>query len=88
MRASCRADSGVHLEDTIVFPREKLCLSVQQRAHALACESDLALVLGSSLTVPPASNLPTLAKRNNGKLVVVSTQVCATGILLYALSLC
>jgi NAD-dependent deacetylase len=45
-----------------------------RRAHELALEADLFLVLGSSLVVFPAATLPLIAKRNGAKLVIVNRE--------------
>ena len=41
---------------------------------SLAYDSDLMLILGSSLLVQPAASLPLYALRNKGKIVIVNNQ--------------
>jgi len=68
---TCEACAGLIKKATISFgqpmPEAKM---VQAEAEALAC--DLFLVLGSSLVVYPAANLPLIAKQNGAKLVIVN----------------
>ncbi len=44
------------------------------RAQALALESDLFLVVGSSLVVFPAATLPVIAKRQGARLVILNRE--------------
>jgi NAD-dependent SIR2 family protein deacetylase len=63
------------LLDTIVNFGEFLPAEPLERAYANAKKADLCLVLGSSLTIPPASKIPeTVGKRKNAKLAICNLQ--------------
>ena len=68
---ACEACGGLLKTATISFgqpmPQEEM-----RRASALAADCDLFLVLGSSLSVYPAADLPLLARRNGAPLVIVN----------------
>ncbi|MFP4393242.1 MAG: SIR2 family NAD-dependent protein deacylase [Desulfohalobiaceae bacterium] len=69
---SCQC--GGHLTSSVVnfgdpLPRQEL-----QESFAQAQKADLFMVLGSSLTVRPAADLPLEAARNNAYLVIVNKQ--------------
>jgi NAD-dependent deacetylase len=67
----CRTCGGILKPTTVSFgepmPRRPLT-----RAEALMRESDLVLVVGSTLVVQPAAGLPTLAVRTGAKLAIVN----------------
>ena len=66
---------GGALHDTIVNFGEFLPEKVLQLARDHAKEADLCLVLGSSLTVPPANEIPeTVGKRRKADLVICNLQ--------------
>jgi len=54
----CRGE----LSDTLIFFKEKLNYEYLDEAHYQSIEADLSLVLGSSLSIPPASTLPFLTQ--------------------------
>lgn len=62
---------GVYKPD-ITFFGEMLPEDAVQGALSLASSSDLILVLGTSLTVQPASSIPLNTLRNGGKMVIVN----------------
>eukprot|EP01064_Diplonema_japonicum_P023458 TRINITY_DN3388_c0_g1_i1.p1 TRINITY_DN3388_c0_g1~~TRINITY_DN3388_c0_g1_i1.p1 ORF type:complete len:510 (+),score=115.67 TRINITY_DN3388_c0_g1_i1:43-1572(+) len=62
------------LEDTIIHFGENLPTSVIDSGFQHSRESDLHIVLGSSLTVSPACDMPLETKRRGGKLVIVNLQ--------------
>ena len=70
---SCRECAGIVKTATISFgqslQRDVLAAAT---AEALAC--DLFLVLGSSLVVTPAADLPIMAKSNGARLVIVNRE--------------
>jgi NAD-dependent deacetylase len=70
---TCPACGGLLKSATISFgqsmPREPLARAT---AETLAC--DLFLVLGSSLVVVPAADLPIMAKHNGARLVIVNRE--------------
>lgn len=64
---------GFYCDNIIAFgenlPPKEIKLSVDK-----ASEADLSLVLGTSMKVSPANQLPSLALQNGGKLVIVNLQ--------------
>jgi len=62
------------LKDTIINFGEFLPQEIFQRAKQNSKEADLFLVLGSSLTVSPARDLPFDTLKNKGKLVICNLQ--------------
>ncbi|KAH9220879.1 DHS-like NAD/FAD-binding domain-containing protein [Leptodontidium sp. 2 PMI_412] len=70
----CTRCSGV-LHDSIVNFGESLPAEALQRAFDNATKADLCLVLGSSLTVSPANEIPEVTgRRKNAKLVICNLQ--------------
>ncbi|RHZ89945.1 hypothetical protein Glove_9g176 [Diversispora epigaea] len=65
---------GTRLEDTIVNFGEGLPERILQEAYRQSGISDLHIVLGSSLTVTPANELPQITVRNGKPLVIVNLQ--------------
>ena len=57
--------------DTVLFG-ESLPMDALIEAENVSKKCDLFLVLGSSLVVYPAANLPIIAKKNNSKLVIIN----------------
>ena len=69
----CRDCGGIVKTATISFGQPMPVAAVERaRIEALAC--DLLIVLGSSLVVFPAADLPRLAKRNSAKLVIINRE--------------
>ena len=69
----CPKCNGVLKPDVILFG-EQLPYKQVQYARDAARRCDLMLVLGSSLEVFPASDLPVLAHRNNAKIIIINLQ--------------
>lgn len=69
----CPLCQGVMKPD-IVFYGEGLKSALLDQAYKEMEESDLVLVLGSSLTVQPAASLPMVSFSNGGKIVIVNKQ--------------
>lgn len=65
---------GEMLYDTIVNFGEGLPKKAITDGFEQSAESDLCLVLGSSLRVTPAANMPVETVKNKGKLVIVNLQ--------------
>lgn len=65
---------GHNLKDSIVHFSEPLPSQTIERAFRRSEAADLHIVLGSSLTVSPANQLPLATKAKGGKLVVVNLQ--------------
>jgi NAD-dependent deacetylase len=62
------------MKPDIVFYGEQLDNRLIDQAYHGMAESDLLLVLGSSLTVQPAASLPMATYYHGGKLVIVNAQ--------------
>jgi NAD-dependent deacetylase len=69
----CRSCGGIVKTATISFGQQ-MPLAAVERAQDLALGCDLLLVLGSSLVVYPAADIPVLAKRNGAKLAIVNRE--------------
>lgn len=69
----CPKCRGILKPDVILFG-EQLPYKQVQLAREAAQHCDLMLVMGSSLEVYPASELPVIARRNNAKLVIINLQ--------------
>jgi NAD-dependent deacetylase len=69
----CVHCGGVLKPDVVLFG-EFLPLDVLQAAEAEAAACDLVLVVGSSLTVAPASLLPEVAVERGARLVIVNRE--------------
>ena len=67
----CPACRGLLKHATVSFGQQ-LPEQVLGEAVQWSCEADLFLVLGSSLVVTPAADLPLLASRNGARLVIVN----------------
>jgi NAD-dependent deacetylase len=72
----CSACNGVIKPNVILFG-EQLPITVFQSAQRDARMSDILLVVGSSLEVAPASDIPLIALRNNAKLVIINLEPTA-----------
>ena len=62
------------LEDTIVNFGESLPHETLERAYENAHKSDLAIVMGTSMRVSPACELPPKCIKNGGAMVIVNLQ--------------
>ncbi len=70
---ACRDCGGIVKSATISFGQQLPVAAVERaQDETLAC--DLFLVLGSSLVVYPAADIPVLAKRNGAKLAIVNRE--------------
>jgi NAD-dependent deacetylase len=67
----CQSCFGIVKPD-VTFFGETLPPHVFEEAAGLAGSSDLIIVAGSSLEVFPASELPSMTKRNGGKIILVN----------------
>ncbi|MCE4623566.1 MAG: NAD-dependent deacylase [Caldisphaeraceae archaeon] len=63
---------GGLIKPDVVFFGEPLNDETLRRAYDFASKSDLFLVLGSSLSVSPANQLPIVAKSNGAKLIIIN----------------
>jgi NAD-dependent deacetylase len=69
----CQQCNGVIKPNVILFG-EQLPFSEFRGAQDAARRADLMVIVGSSLEVAPASDLPMLASRNGAKLIVVNLE--------------
>ncbi len=70
----CPACGGKYLKPTVVFFGEPLPVAALYRAQALAREADAVLVVGSSLQVYPANDIPRLALAHGATLCIVNAE--------------
>ena len=70
----CRICGGGFLKPTVVMFGEPMPLSAIAEARLLAENSDVMLVIGSSLVVFPAADLPVLAMRAGARLIIVNAE--------------
>lgn len=69
----CQHCGGVLKPNVILFG-EQLPVREFQNAQDAAKKSDLMIIVGSSLEVAPASDLPTLAYRTGAKLIIINLE--------------
>lgn len=62
------------LKPNVILFGEQLPIQELTKAKKAARESDLMLVVGSSLKVAPASDIPLIARRNGAKLVIINME--------------
>lgn len=67
-------DCGGVLKPNVILFGEQLPYDQMMGAKKAARETDLMLVIGSSLEVAPASDIPLIAKRNGAKLVIINLE--------------
>ncbi len=70
---ACPTCAGLLRPDVVLFG-ELLPLTVFAEADALCREADLMLVVGSSLTVTPAADLPQTVLEAGGRLIIVNRE--------------
>ena len=75
-RAPACLCGGIIKTATIAFG-QAMPEAEMRRAHAVALQSDLMLVIGSSLVVYPAAGFPVLAKENGAQLVIINREETA-----------
>jgi NAD-dependent deacetylase len=63
---------GGFVRPEIVLFGDPLPVDEMEKAQSLACTADLCLVLGSSLVVYPAADLPRVARASGAKLAIVT----------------
>lgn len=74
MPPRCQVCGGVFLKPTVVLFGEPMPQAAIQEAFALAREADVMLVVGSSLVVYPAAEVPLVAVRSGAKMIVVNAE--------------
>lgn len=72
-----KCDCGSYLKDSIIHFGENLPADALTSAIKHASNADLCIVLGSSLSVAPANEMPMKTKKNNGKVCIINLQTTA-----------
>jgi NAD-dependent deacetylase len=62
------------MKPTVVLFGEPMPVAAMQEAFALAREADVMLVVGTSLVVHPAADIPLAAVRSGARLIVVNAE--------------
>jgi NAD-dependent deacetylase len=70
----CLGCGGIHLKPAAVFFGEAMPVEATRRSFELAGECDLMLVVGSSLVVYPAAQVPLAAHEAGAPLVIVNAE--------------
>jgi NAD-dependent protein deacetylase/lipoamidase len=74
MPPRCRLCGSTFLKPTVVLFGEPMPAQAIQEAFALAREADVMLVVGSSLVVHPAADIPVAAVSSGARLIVVNAE--------------
>jgi NAD-dependent deacetylase len=74
MPPRCSVCGGIFLKPTVVLFGEPMPHAAVQEAFALAREADVMLVVGSSLVVYPAADIPVAAVRSGASLIVINAE--------------
>jgi NAD-dependent deacetylase len=74
MPPRCRVCGGIFLKPTVVLFGEPMPQAALQEAFALARAADVMLVVGSSLVVYPAADIPVVAVRSGASLIVINAE--------------
>jgi NAD-dependent deacetylase len=74
MPPRCKVCGGAFLKPTVVLFGEPMPRAAIQQAFALAHEADVMLVVGSSLVVYPAADVPLVAMRSGAQLIVINAE--------------
>jgi NAD-dependent deacetylase len=70
----CLTCGGMFLKPAAVFFGEPMPVGAMEEAYALAEGADVMLVVGSSLVVYPAADIPLVAARAGAKLIVINAE--------------
>jgi NAD-dependent deacetylase len=70
----CKSCGGLFLKPTVVLFGEPMPLPAMHEALALAQSADVMLVVGSSLVVHPAADIPLAAVRAGANLIIINTE--------------
>jgi len=70
----CKSCGGMFLKPTVVLFGEPMPVAVMHEALALAQRADVMLVVGSSLVVHPAADIPLAAVRSGARLIIVNAE--------------
>jgi NAD-dependent deacetylase len=74
MPPRCRTCGGTLLKPTVVLFGEPMPQPAVQEAFALARSADVILVVGSSLVVYPAAEVPLIAVRAGARMIIVNAE--------------
>jgi NAD-dependent deacetylase len=74
MPPRCKVCGGSFLKPTVVLFGEAMPAPAVQEAFALARQADVMLVVGSSLLVYPAAEIPLVALRSGAPLIVINAE--------------
>lgn len=74
MPPRCGICGGIFLKPTVVLFGEPMPHAAVQQAFALARSADVMLVVGSSLVVYPAAEIPVAAVRSGASLIVINAE--------------
>jgi NAD-dependent deacetylase len=74
MPPRCTACRSTLLKPTVVLFGEPMPMAAMQQAFALARDADVMLVIGTSLVVHPAADIPVAAVRSGARLIVVNAE--------------
>jgi NAD-dependent deacetylase len=74
MPPRCKVCGGRFLKPTVVLFGEPMPQAALQQAFGLAREADVMLVVGSSLVVYPAADVPLVAIRSGAQLIVINAE--------------
>jgi len=74
MPPRCGTCGGTYLKPTVVLFGEPLPQAAIQQAFTLARQADVMLVVGSSLVVYPAADIPLVAVRSGAQLIVINVE--------------
>lgn len=74
MPPRCKVCGGSFLKPTVVLFGEAMPQAAITKAFALAREADVVLVVGSSLVVYPAADIPLFALRSGARMIVINAE--------------
>jgi NAD-dependent deacetylase len=74
MPPRCKICGSIFLKPAVVLFGEPMPVPAVQEAFALARNADLMLVVGSSLVVRPAADIPLAAVRSGARLIIVNAE--------------
>jgi len=74
MPPRCKVCGVVFLKPTVVLFGEAMPVAAVQEAFALARQADVMLVVGSSLLVYPAADIPLVALRSGALMIVINAE--------------
>jgi NAD-dependent protein deacetylase/lipoamidase len=74
MPPRCRICGGTYLKPTVVMFGEAMPVPEVEEAFELARSADVMLVVGTSLVVYPAAEIPLVAERSGARMIVVNAE--------------